>query len=228
MLKKKTNALLKKFELKPDYIVSCNPTNMEINTAHPGQAVYRIKAIGKMTNIGNASSGDNAILKMQKIINCIQSNATLPEDKRLGKANMIVSSISSDPTDEAHSVPYMCQALLVRQFFKNEHYSEASLNQQRSYRHLRPQRGVILDCRGRVLAASNKVQTIFAEPRVIKDAKSTSSKLAPVVDIGAHIICQTILESRNPGYVKIKTTTDYREWSSARKICWPIKPMCLF
>ncbi|NHJ47883.1 MAG: M20/M25/M40 family metallo-hydrolase [Asgard group archaeon] len=115
------NSILKRFELKPDYIVSCNPTNMEINTAHPGQAVYRLKSIGKMTNIGNAPSGDNAILKMQKIIDCIQKNATLPEDKRLGKANMIISSISSDPTDEAHSVPHLCQALLVRQFFKSEH-----------------------------------------------------------------------------------------------------------
>jgi len=104
------------------------------------------------------------------------------------------------------------------QFYRNLHYSEACLGQRRSYRNLRPQRGVILDCRGRVLAASNKVQTIFAEPRAIQDPKETSSKLAPIVDIGAHIICQQILESRNPGFARIKTTTDADQCSASSKI----------
>ncbi len=104
------------------------------------------------------------------------------------------------------------------QFYRNLHYSEACLGQRRSYRNLRPQRGVILDCRGRVLAASNKVQTIFAEPRAIQDPKETSSKLAPIVDIGAHIICQQILESRNPGFARIKTTTDADQCSASTKI----------
>ena len=104
------------------------------------------------------------------------------------------------------------------QFYRNQHYSEACLAQRRSYRNLSPQRGVILDCRGRVLAASNKVQTIFAEPRAIQDAKETSSELAPIVDMGAHVICQMILESRNPGFARIKTTTNAVQCSSATSI----------
>ena len=103
------------------------------------------------------------------------------------------------------------------QYYRNEHYSEACLKQE-SFRDLLPQRGVILDCRGRVLAASNKIQTIFAEPRVIKDAKTTSSELAPIVDIGAHIICQQILESNNPGFVRIKTSASAGQCNAARKI----------
>jgi len=104
------------------------------------------------------------------------------------------------------------------QYYRHKYYSEASLLQQRSYRNLLPQRGVILDSRGRVLAASNKVQTIFAEPRAIKDAKETSSELAPIVDIGAHIICQQILESNNPGYVKIISNVSAAQCKAARKI----------
>jgi cell division protein FtsI (penicillin-binding protein 3) len=100
------------------------------------------------------------------------------------------------------------------QHFKNDHYADLCIKQQVQTQ-LQPQRGVILDCRGRVLAASNKIQTIFAEPRIIEDAKETSSELAPIVDMGAHIICQMILESRNPGFVKIKTTTDANECSTA-------------
>ncbi len=104
------------------------------------------------------------------------------------------------------------------QYFKNQHYIDACIIQQQSFRNLQPQRGVILDCRGRVLAASNKIQTIFAEPRVIKDAKATSSELAPIVNIGAHIICQQILESNNPGFVRIKTNTNAGQCNAARKI----------
>jgi cell division protein FtsI/penicillin-binding protein 2 len=103
------------------------------------------------------------------------------------------------------------------QYFKSNHYIDLC-NKQEVYTRIQPQRGVILDCRGRVLAASNKIQTIFAEPRSIEDAKETSSKLAPIVDIGAHIICQEILESHNPGFVKIKTTTDANECTAAAKI----------
>jgi len=104
------------------------------------------------------------------------------------------------------------------QYFKTQQYIDACVTQQQSFRNLQPQRGVILDCRGRVLAASNKVQTIFAEPRVIKDAKATSSELAPIVDMGAHIICRQILESNNPGFVRIKTSTDASQCTAARNI----------
>ena len=104
------------------------------------------------------------------------------------------------------------------QYYRNKHFNEACLIQQRSYRNLLPQRGVILDCRGRVLAASNGTQTIFADPQVIEDAKTTSSELAPVVDMGAHIICQLILESRNPRFAPIKVGASTEECDQARKI----------
>jgi cell division protein FtsI/penicillin-binding protein 2 len=103
------------------------------------------------------------------------------------------------------------------QHFKSNHYADLCSKQQVLTR-IQPQRGVILDCRGRVLAASNQVQTIFAEPRAIEDAKAVSSELAPIVDMGAHIICQMILEGRNPGFVKIKTTTDANQCSAASEI----------
>ena len=103
------------------------------------------------------------------------------------------------------------------QYFKSEHYADLC-NKQDVDTRIQPQRGVILDCRGRVLAASNKIQNIFADPREISDAKTTSSELAPIVDIGAHVICQQILESNNPRFVKIKTTTDVNECNAAGKI----------
>lgn len=107
---------------------------------------------------------------------------------------------------------------LYLQACRGDYYMQASVNQQRAYAQRQPQRGAILDCRGRVLAASNRIQTIFAEPRRIEDAKTTSSQLAPFVDMGAHIICQFILESGNPGFARIKTTSDANECAAASKI----------
>lgn len=104
------------------------------------------------------------------------------------------------------------------QYYRGEHFTQASLRQQRYLMSRQPQRGAILDCRGRVLAASNKVQIIFAEPRVIEDAKETSSQLAPLMDMGAHEICRLILESQNPGFAKIKTTSDANDYSAALRI----------
>ena len=57
---------------------------------------------------------------------------------------------------------------------------------------------------GRVLAASDQIRTIFAEPRVIKEPKETSTRLAPVLDMGAHEICKHIVDSNNPGYAVLK------------------------
>ena len=90
------------------------------------------------------------------------------------------------------------------QYFKAGHYVDACLRQQRSYHPQTPQRGVIVDCRGRILAASSKVLQVFAEPRLIEDPKAPSSELAEIIDMPAHEICRLITDSNNRGYVRIK------------------------
>jgi cell division protein FtsI/penicillin-binding protein 2 len=104
------------------------------------------------------------------------------------------------------------------QYARADHYAEKCLSQQLAYLPLEPQRGAILDCRGRVLAASDQVRTIFAEPRIIKEPKETSTRLAPILDIGAHEICRLIVDSNNPGFVALKTDATVAECSAARKI----------
>ncbi len=104
------------------------------------------------------------------------------------------------------------------QFLRNDHYTEQCLKQQQGQIPYKPERGVILDSRGRVLAASNKIRIIKIEPRRVKDPKSLSSELQPILDMGAHVICKLITESRNPGYVKIKADASPSECQAARKV----------
>lgn len=120
------------------------------------------------------------------------------------------------------------------QYFKHDYYVDACLRQQEGLVFLKPQRGVILDCRGRVLAASSRIHTIFAEPRAIKDPESTSAELAGIVGMSADEICKLMMDGRNPGFAKIKTGAGENQCSAASRIygigvwsdwlrCYPMK-----
>ena len=104
------------------------------------------------------------------------------------------------------------------QYTQADYYNSQCLKQQCAYLPLEPQRGTVLDCQGRVLAASNQIRQVFAEPRIIKDPKETASQLAPILDMGAHDICGLLIHSGNPGYVLIKPNAEVRECDAAREI----------
>ncbi|MHC4212960.1 MAG: peptidoglycan D,D-transpeptidase FtsI family protein [Planctomycetota bacterium] len=104
------------------------------------------------------------------------------------------------------------------QYFRNSHYNSQSVHQKRMLVTEYPQRGEILDRRGRVLGASNKYKTIKAERRIIKDAVKPAGLLAPILNIEGMELCRMIEQSRNPGSVKLKENASEEECRQARKI----------
>jgi cell division protein FtsI/penicillin-binding protein 2 len=106
--------------------------------------------------------------------------------------------------------------LFYLQYCRAEDYSQSSYRQQHAIITLQPQRGIILDGRGRILSASNKVQTVFAEPRRITDVKDTATRLQNILDLPGHEICRIIYESNNPGFAKIKTPITGAEQNKIR------------
>ncbi len=69
------------------------------------------------------------------------------------------------------------------------------------------QRGRIVDSRGRVLAASNKVLTVFIDPTQLPhwdDVMETACRLQPILEIPAPNICDIVYEKRLLAYVPIK------------------------
>jgi cell division protein FtsI/penicillin-binding protein 2 len=104
------------------------------------------------------------------------------------------------------------------QFARVEYYRSASVRQLQKWAAESPQRGPILDCRGRVLAASSQTQTIFAEPRRIEQPEAVATALAPVLNIGAREIYEMIIDSGNPGFARLKDDADYRQCAAARTI----------
>jgi len=104
------------------------------------------------------------------------------------------------------------------QFFKTGHYCDICLRQQQKLVMQKPQRGEILDCRGRVLAASNKMATIFAEPRIIKDPRAVARKIAPIIAMQASDVFTAINVSPNPGFAKLKVHATDDQCRGARTI----------
>ncbi len=104
------------------------------------------------------------------------------------------------------------------QYSRGDYYAGKCMDQQLAYVPLEPQRGAILDSRGRVLAASNQFRTVFAEPRAIREPRDTSNRLAATLDMPAHEICKTIMESHNQGYVPIKVGASASECEAVRPI----------
>ncbi len=104
------------------------------------------------------------------------------------------------------------------QYFRNGHYNSLSVHQKRMLVTEYPQRGEILDRRGRVLGASNKYKTVKAEPQIIKDPVKVAGLMAPILDIEGIDLYKKITESRNPGSARLKENASEAECRAARKI----------
>ncbi len=113
-------------------------------------------------------------------------------------------------------------ALIARCFYLQcinyDYFSTVSIRQRLKWIAEQPQRGVILDCYGRVLAASNRYQIIIAEPRAIRDIDDVSARLSPILKMSTAEIANIIKNSRNPGYVKLKANATEEECKAAAVI----------
>ena len=87
--------------------------------------------------------------------------------------------------------------LFYLQYFRADDYYRESQRQQQAVVIEKPQRGIIVDRVGRILAASNKIETVFVEPRNVPDVKDVASRLGDILDLPGHEICGTIYESKN-------------------------------
>ncbi|MCE5185291.1 MAG: penicillin-binding protein 2 [Planctomycetaceae bacterium] len=100
---------------------------------------------------------------------------------------------------------YRLYDLQVRQ---KSAFIQISRKQQNAVVPEKPRRGLILDSRGRVLAASARIYNVFVEPRRLREFPDqiliAASELQPLLNLPGDAICQKIRDSRNPGFLRIK------------------------
>lgn len=105
--------------------------------------------------------------------------------------------------------------LVHLQFTLHQQYAQSSQRQRSAVVPEQPRRGLILDAKGRILAASSKTYNAFAEPRQLTgdpdQLKQTALQLQGILNQPGWQICQTIGASPNPGYIKVKEQLSHTE-----------------
>ena len=92
--------------VKPDFVVLCEPTSLDLYRGHRGRVEVSITTKGKSAHAAHPDRGDNAIYRMAKtVVNIEKLTETFKEDAFLGKGTAVVSIIESK-SPSINSVPY--------------------------------------------------------------------------------------------------------------------------
>lgn len=106
----------------------------------------------------------------------------------------------------------------------NQHdgYVEMSQNQQHAFVPEQPRRGMLLDCRGRILAASVESYSVYVEPRRVEaqleGIKVVSAELQEALQIPGYELCEMISQSSNPGYLCLKKDISPQQYQAINAI----------
>jgi putative selenium metabolism hydrolase len=111
--------LFKERNLKPDYVVICEPSNNVIALGHKGKAQISIKTHGVSAHGSAPEKGINAIYEMAEIIQRVEKlNAELMK-KDAPRGTVVMSRISS-VSASLNAVPSECEVYLDRRTVPSE------------------------------------------------------------------------------------------------------------
>ncbi len=86
--------IINEVKLRPEFVVSTEPTNLNIYRGHRGRMEIKVDVSGISAHGSMPEKGDNAIYKMAKIINELEElHPKLKHDDFLGKGSLTVSQI---------------------------------------------------------------------------------------------------------------------------------------
>ena len=112
--------IIKKENLKPDYVILTEPTNLNVYRGHRGRMEMKIIVKGKSCHASAPERGENAVLKMSYIVQEITDlNKKLKYDKFLGKGSVAVTYIECK-TPSLNAIPDECTIYLDRRLTLGE------------------------------------------------------------------------------------------------------------
>lgn len=111
--------LFKELNLKPDYVVICEPSNNKITLGHKGKAQISIKTHGVSAHGSAPEKGVNAIYEMAEIIQRVEK-VNLELMKRAGLRGTLVMSRISSVSASLNAVPSECEVYLDRRMIPGE------------------------------------------------------------------------------------------------------------
>ena len=111
--------LFKELNLKPDYVVICEPSNNKITLGHKGKAQISIKTHGVSAHGSAPEKGVNAIYEMADIIQRVETANTELMGKDPPRGTLVLSKISS-VSASLNAVPSECEVYLDRRTVPGE------------------------------------------------------------------------------------------------------------
>src|SRR5829696_8332847 len=111
--------MFKELNLRPDYVVICEPSNNKITLGHKGKAQISIKTQGVSAHGSAPEKGVNAIYEMAEIIQRVErKNAELLKQDA-PRGTLVMSKISS-VSASLNAVPSECEVYLDRRMIPGE------------------------------------------------------------------------------------------------------------
>lgn len=111
--------LFKELNLKPNYVVICEPSHNKITLGHKGKAQVSIKTHGVSAHGSAPEKGLNAIYEMAEIIQRVEKKNLELMQKGMPRGTLVMSRISS-VSASLNAVPSECEVYLDRRMIPGE------------------------------------------------------------------------------------------------------------
>lgn len=111
--------LFRQFNLKPEEVIICEPSNNEIMLGHKGRAQFSIKTYGVPAHGSAPEKGVNAIYEMSEIIKQVENLNARLNVANGPKRTVMISSISSKSAS-LNAVPSECEVSVDRRIVPGE------------------------------------------------------------------------------------------------------------
>lgn len=106
-------------EVRPDFVVIGEATNLDLNHGGRGRAEVHLEAIGRPAHSSTPHLGVNAVHLMLAAVQAIEA-MPLPSDPLLGEAIMALTDIISDPYPGYSVIPSRCRVTYDRRLLAGE------------------------------------------------------------------------------------------------------------
>ena len=110
--------------LRADAAVSGEATGLKVYLGHRGKFEARVSVRGRTSHGGCPQGGINAIFKMSRFLDALQTRYPLPDHPFLGRATVTVLDICASPGALTPIVPDRCEVVIDRRFLPRENQDE--------------------------------------------------------------------------------------------------------
>ncbi|MTI68366.1 MAG: YgeY family selenium metabolism-linked hydrolase [Firmicutes bacterium] len=109
----------KEYNVKPDYVIICEPSSLNLALGHKGRAVFRVDVQGLAAHGSAPEKGVNAIYKMNTIIDRVEKLGKKFMSMEGEKGALAVTKIESEAVS-INAIPDKCSIYLDRRLIKGE------------------------------------------------------------------------------------------------------------